>query len=96
MYQKVLIMFAPSMRAASISSSGSAVLRYWVIQNTPNAVTRPGTMTAPSEPVQPSCDITMNNGTTPNWVGTAVVAMTKTNSFGGAQSRGWAERGHGS
>ena len=44
--QKVRIIEAPSMRAASISSSGTACWRYWVIQNTPNAVTTPGMMTA--------------------------------------------------
>ena len=34
-------------------SYGSAFSRYWVIQNTPNAVTSPGTMTAWSCPTQP-------------------------------------------
>jgi hypothetical protein len=35
-------------------------------------------MTAISLPVQPSSDITMNSGTTPSWVGIAMVAITKT------------------
>src|SRR5690554_4962006 len=71
MYQKVWNIEAPSMRPASTSSSGSAWLRYWVIQNTPNADTSAGTITAPSDPAQPSFDMTMNSGTTPSWVGTA-------------------------
>ena len=37
---------------------------YWVIQNTPKAVTRPGTITAPRFPVQPNVDMAMNSGTT--------------------------------
>ena len=40
----------------------------------------PGTMTACSWPIQPSFDITMNSGTMPSWVGTAMVAMTNTSS----------------
>ena len=35
-------------------------------------------MTAWSLPIQPSCDMRMNSGTTPSCVGTAVVAMTNT------------------
>jgi hypothetical protein len=76
--QNVRIMEHPSTRAASISSKGSVSSKYWVIQKTPNAVTIPGTMTAMSLPVQPSSDIRMNSGTTPSWVGTAIVAMTNT------------------
>ncbi len=79
MYQKVWNMLAPSMRPASISSSGRDWLMYCVIQNTPKAVTSPGTMTEPRVPVQPSCDMMMKSGTTPSCVGTAVVAITKTN-----------------
>ncbi len=78
--QNVRIMEHPSTRAASISSKGRVSSKYWVIQKTPNAVTMPGTMTAMSLPVQPSSDIRMNSGTTPSWVGTAMVAMTKTSS----------------
>ena len=51
--QKVRNMLAPSTRAASMSSVGTAWLRYCVIQKTPNAVTSPGTITAVSSPVQP-------------------------------------------
>src|SRR4051812_39031755 len=80
MLQNVRNIDAPSTRAASISSYGRADSRYWVIQNTPNAVTRPGTMTAWSWPIHPSCFMTRNSGTTPSWVGTAVVAMTNTRS----------------
>lgn len=43
--QKVLIIDQPSTRAASISSSGSGSRRYWVIQNTPKALTRLGKIT---------------------------------------------------
>src|SRR5438128_372787 len=64
MRQKVWNMLAPSIRPASTSSSGSAWAMYWVIQNTPKAVTRPGTITAPSVPVQPNADIAMKSGTT--------------------------------
>ena len=77
-FQNVRIIEHPSTRAASMSSKGSASSRYWVIQNTPKAVTMPGTITATSLPVHSSLDITMNSGTTPSWVGTAMVAMTKT------------------
>ena len=47
------------------------------MKNTPNAVTRVGTMTAPSSPVQPSWRMTMKSGMMPSWVGMAMVAMTK-------------------
>src|SRR5579859_3951683 len=53
---------------------------YWVIQKTPKAVTRPGTITAPSVPVQPKADMAMNRGTTLSWVGTHIVPMTNTSS----------------
>ena len=53
---------------------------YWVIQNTPNAVTSPGRMTAPRVPVQPNADMAMNRGTTLSWVGTHIVPMTNTSS----------------
>src|SRR5690606_36584580 len=78
MYQNVWNIDAPSTRPASTSSSGRAWFRYWVIQNTPNAVTSAGTITAPSEPAQPRLDLTMKSGTTPSCVGTAMVAMTNT------------------
>jgi len=53
---------------------------YCVIQNTPKAVTSPGTITAPRVPVQPKADIAMKSGTTLSWVGTAMVPITKTRS----------------
>ena len=77
MCQNVRNMFAPSIRPASISSSGSAWPMYCVIQNTPNAVTSPGTITAPSVPVQPKAAIAMKSGTTLSCVGTAIVPITK-------------------
>ena len=46
------------------------------MKKTPNAVTRVGTMTAPSVPVQPNSSISMNSGMMPSWVGIAMVAMT--------------------
>ena len=66
----------PSIRAASISSSGTASTRYCRMKKTPNAVTshgsdRPPRCCRPS----PSSAITTNIGTTPSWVGTAMVAM---------------------
>jgi hypothetical protein len=54
--QKVRSMDAPSTRAASMSSSGTAWRRYCVIQNTPNALVRAGMMMAPIWPVQPSSE----------------------------------------
>ncbi len=64
--QNVRKVDAPSMRAASISSKGSAADRYCVIQKTPNAVTIPGRMTAQRLPTSPSSRITMYSGTTPS------------------------------
>ncbi len=49
------------------------------MKKTPKAVTRPGTITAPSVPVQ--CryfDIRMKRGMMPSWVGIAIVTMTPT------------------
>src|SRR5690349_13329421 len=78
--QKVRICVAPSTRAASMSSSGTDWLRYWVIQNTPNALVSAGTMTAPMLPVQPRSENRMYSGTTPSCIGTAIVATTKASS----------------
>ncbi len=78
--QKVRRLEAPSTRAASMSSSGRASWRYCVIQKTPKALTALGTMTAQRLPIQPSWLMTMKSGTIPSWVGTAIVAMTKTSS----------------
>ena len=50
------------------------------MKNTPNAVTIPGTISAHSDPTQPSLAITMNSGITPSCVGTARVATTNTSS----------------
>ena len=44
------------------------------MKKTPNAVTSQGRMTAQMLPTQPSLAITTNIGTTPSWVGTAMVA----------------------
>ena len=78
--QNVRIIEHPSTRAASISSYGRAISRYWVIQNTPKAVTSPGTITATRRPVQPRLVMRMNSGTTLSWVGIAIVATTNTSS----------------
>ena len=45
--QNVRIMDAPSTRAASMSSSGTAWRRYCVIQKTPKALVSAGMMIAP-------------------------------------------------
>src|SRR5674476_691183 len=74
-----------------MSSYGSAASRYWVIQNTPKAVTMAGTITAISFPVHSSFDMMMNSGTTPSWVGTAIVAMMKTSSGRRARNRSLAK-----
>ena len=81
---------APSTRAASISSSGSASRRYWVIQNTPKALTSAGRMTAQRPPIQPSL-ATMKSGTTPSCVGTHIVAMTKMSSASRPRNRSLAK-----
>ncbi|CAM5554330.1 hypothetical protein SCALM49S_03964 [Streptomyces californicus] len=57
-------LFAPSILAASISSYGSASIRYWRMKNTPNALTSVGRITDSSCPPQPRPDIIMNSGTT--------------------------------
>lgn len=75
--RKVRNWFAPSIRAASISSSGITSTRYCRMKNTPKAVTSVGTMTAPIDPVQPSSRISMNSGMMPSCVGIAMVAITK-------------------
>ena len=78
--QKMRIWEHPSMRAASTSSSGTASTRYCRMKKTPKAVTSHGMITDVMLPVQPNSDIRMNMGTTPSWVGTAMVAITKTSS----------------
>ena len=78
--RKVRNWLHPSTRAASISSSGTASTRYCRMKNTPKAVTIDGTIAAHTLPVQPSLAITMNSGTTPSWVGTAMVTTTNTSS----------------
>ena len=50
------------------------------MKNTPNAVTRPGTMTACSCPAQPKSAIIMYSGMTPSSVGIAWVATTTSSS----------------
>ena len=88
--QKVLIMLAPSMRAASMSSSGMTSTRYWRMKKTPNAVTSVGMMTAPSVPVHPSCRMSMKRGMIPSCVGTARVAITNTISPSRPRNRSFA------
>src|SRR5689334_14677421 len=65
----------PSTRAASISSSLTADAAYWRIMNTPNPLTRNGTMTAWRVSVQPSFTMIMYSGMMPSWVGTIMVTM---------------------
>ena len=48
------------------------------MKKTPKAVTIHGTIAAQTLPVQPSSANTMKSGTTPSWVGTAIVTTTKT------------------
>ena len=48
------------------------------MKKTPKAVTIQGRTTDQMLPAQPRLDIRMNSGTTPSWVGTAIVAMTTT------------------
>ena len=57
--QKIRNRDAPSIRAASISSSGTARIRYWRRKNTPNALTRVGRITAGSRPIRCSLFINM-------------------------------------
>ncbi len=76
MLQKMRSEWAPSMRPASTSSSGSASERYWRMKNTPTALTSVGKMTAGSCCDHPSSAIIMNSGTTPSCGGTIMVPMT--------------------
>src|SRR5688500_8000450 len=48
------------------------------MKKTPKAVTSHGMITDVMLPVQPNSDIRMNMGTTPTWMRTAMVAITKT------------------
>src|SRR5665647_592322 len=63
--QKVRNIDAPSTRAASTSSNGSADWRYCVIQNTPKAPTRTGIVSARSESIHPKLFIMTNIGMVP-------------------------------
>lgn len=53
---------------------------YWVIQNTPNALTRPGMITAHSEPNRPALLAMMYSGTTLSCCGIVMVATTSMSS----------------
>ena len=57
--QKMRSVWQPSTRAASISSFGTAWTRYCRMKNTPNAVTRFGTITACRWLTQPKLIIRM-------------------------------------
>ena len=57
--QKIRNVLQPSMRAASISSSGMAWSAYWRIRKTPNADTSDGTMIASIRFCQPSSTMIM-------------------------------------
>src|SRR6266498_2902205 len=72
----------PSTRAASSSSVGSAVTRYWRTKNTPNAEVAAGTISAWIWLFQCShCDIMMYSGMMPSCGGTIMVAMTPASSM---------------
>ena len=71
---------APSIVAASISSSGIAIRRYWRMNTTPNAVTSVGRITGWSWFTQCSLAISMKRGTTPSCDGTIMVASTRARS----------------
>src|ERR1041384_4893897 len=88
--QNVRIMDAPSTRAASMSSSGTAWRRYCVIQNTPNALVRAGMMIAPICPVHPSSENSTYSGTTPSCCGIAIVATTNASMAGTPRKRSFA------
>ncbi len=68
------------MRALSMSSSGTACIVYCRIMNTPKPVTRNGTMTACSFPVQPISAISMYSGMMPICTGTIMVASMTSSS----------------
>ena len=61
------------------------------MKKTPNAVTSVGTMIDHVVPVQPSFDITMNRGTMPSCVGTAMVATTPASSADRPRNRSLAK-----
>src|SRR5437763_7124995 len=74
-FQYVRSVLQPSTRAASISSVGRAVTRYWRMKNTPNAVTAPGRISAWSWSTQPNhLAIIRYGGMMPSCVGTIIVA----------------------
>src|SRR5215207_4343723 len=70
----------PSVRAASMSSLGTFSSTAWRIQNTENALTSAGRITACSLAPQPSSATSMYSGMMPSWVGTIIVAITVTSS----------------
>ena len=61
------------------------------MKNTPNAVTSHGMITAQTDPAHPNFAISTNSGTTPSWVGTAIVATTKTSSGPRPRNRSFAK-----
>ncbi len=73
-------LLAPSTRAASISSVGSACTRYWRMKKVPNAVTRLGRITVCSWFDQPRSDIHRYSGTTASCGGIIIVPMVSSNS----------------
>src|ERR1700704_5012320 len=68
-YQNVLNEFAPSTVAAWTISSWTAPSTYCRIQNTPNALTDDGPISAKSEFTQPRCCMMMKSGTIDSCVG---------------------------
>ncbi len=69
-------LLAPSTRAASMISSGSAWIRYCRMKNTPNALTRDGRITACNWSVQSSLATIMYSGITLSCGGTIIVPIT--------------------
>ena len=69
-------LLAPSTRAASMISSGSAWIRYCRMKNTPNALTSDGKITAWSWSVQSSLATIMYSGITLSCGGTIIVPIT--------------------
>lgn len=73
-WKKMRISLAPSMRAASISSSG--MLRaYWRTRKMPNTVASAGTTTPPMLLTRCSCFISRNNGSIATCAGITSAAI---------------------
>src|SRR5215469_579052 len=78
--RKMRNVLAPSTKAASTSSSGTAVAMYWRMKKTPNAVTSVGRITDCRWPTRCHFAINMYSGMMPICIGTIMVPIVKASS----------------